>query len=92
VSWGEYDWYDVDESLLPGSIGFVFCDGPPGITRGGRIGIKRVLQDRLAPGAIVLFDDTSRPREREIVDLCCAELPAELVEDTPKHCTIRVPG
>jgi predicted O-methyltransferase YrrM len=92
VSWGEYDWYDVDVTSLPESIGFVFCDGPPGNTRGGRIGITPVLRDRLAPGALVLFDDTSRPAEREIVDLCCAELPADLIEDAPRHSTIRVSG
>lgn len=92
VSWGEYDWYDVNVSSLPESIGLVFCDGPPGSTRGGRYGITRVLQDRLAPGAVVLFDDTSRPGEREIVELCCAELPADLIEDTPRHSAIRVLG
>jgi hypothetical protein len=92
VSWGEYDWYDMDVTSLPESIGFVFCDGPPGTTRGGRIGIAPVIKDRLAPGAAVLFDDTSRPAEREIVDLCCAELRANLVEDAPRHSVIRVAG
>lgn len=90
VSHGEYDWYDVDESSIPGSIGFVFCDGPPGSTRGGRRGLEPVLQDRLAPGAVVLFDDTRRPTEHEIVERCCARLPADVIEDSPRHTAIRV--
>jgi predicted O-methyltransferase YrrM len=92
VSWGQYDWYDVDVTSLPESIGFVFCDGPPGTTRGGRIGITRVPKDRLAPGAVVLFDDASRPGEREVVARCCAQLRADLVEDAPRHSVIRVPA
>lgn len=90
VNHGGYDWYDVDETSIPGSIGFVFCDGPPGSTRGGRRGLEPLLLDRLAPGAIVLFDDTYRPTEREIVGRCCARLPADLIEDSPRHTTIRV--
>jgi predicted O-methyltransferase YrrM len=92
VDHGEYDWYDVDTTSLPDAIGFVFCDGPPGKTRGGRLGVQRILQERAAPGAVVVFDDTSRPREREILQQCCADLPADLVEDTPTHSAIRVAG
>lgn len=92
VSHGDYEWYDVDPSSLPESIGFVLCDGPPGSTRGGRRGVTEVLRDRLAPGAVVLFDDTDRPGEWGLVQDCCAELPADIIEDAPRHSVLRVPG
>jgi hypothetical protein len=44
------------------------CDGPKGTTRGGRYGLAPVMKDRLAPGCIVLLDDTSREAERAIIE------------------------
>ena len=92
VSHGDFEWYDVDASSLPEAIGFVLCDGPPGSTRGGRRGVTKVLRDRLAPGAVVLFDDTDRPGEWGLVQECCAELTADIIEDAPRHSVLRVPG
>jgi predicted O-methyltransferase YrrM len=92
VNYGDFDWYDLHSAPPQDSIGFVVCDGPPGSTRGGRYGLTRVLGDRLTPGAIVLLDDTCRPDEREIIERWCAELPAYLIEDTPRHSVIQLSG
>jgi hypothetical protein len=77
---GEFDWYSLDDVRVPTDIGFVICDGPPGSTRGGRYGLGPVLTPLLAPGCIVLLDDTRRPSEQDIMMRWCAELGA-----TVKH-------
>jgi hypothetical protein len=65
-SYGDYDWYDVDAATLP-TFSLVVCDGPPKSTRGGRFGLLPVLNERLAPGCVILLDDASRPDEQEII-------------------------
>jgi Methyltransferase domain len=92
VSYGEFDWYDVETVQLPKAIGLVVCDGPPGTTRGGRYGLAPILKDRLAPGCIVLVDDTDRAAERDIVDRWCAELPARIIERSERHSAILKTG
>jgi len=88
VSYGEFDWYDVETVPLPKRVGFVVCDGPPGTARGGRYGLVPLLKDQLAPGCIVLIDDTNRAAERGIVDRWCTELPARIIEQTERHIAI----
>jgi hypothetical protein len=92
-SYGEFDWYSLDNITLPNAIGFVVCDGPPGETRGGRYGLAPVLRSHLAPGCIVLLDDTQRPEEHEIVRRWCAELDASIVHEDDTFSVLSVgPG
>jgi hypothetical protein len=76
---GEFDWYSLDGVRVPTDIGFVICDGPPGSTRGGRYGLGPVLTPLLAPGCIVLLDDTRRASEHDIMMRWCAELGARVM-------------
>ena len=46
------------------------------------------MKDRLAPGCIVLLDDTSREAERAIIERWCAELPARVVEVSERYSAI----
>lgn len=88
MSYGGFDWYDVESVQLPDTIGLVVCDGPPGTSRGGRYGLVPILKDRLAPGCIILIDDTDRAGERDIVDRWCTELPARIIELSERHSAI----
>jgi hypothetical protein len=65
---GEFSWYALPPSELPADIALVVCDGPPGDTPGGRYGLWPILKSRLAPGAVILLDDTNREPERAILD------------------------
>jgi hypothetical protein len=93
-SYGEFDWYSLDDIRLPPSIGFVLCDGPPGGTHGGRYGLAPLLQSHLAPGCLVLLDDTQRPGEHEIIRRWGAESDASLVheDDTFSVLSMGPPG
>ena len=70
----EFDWYDVDPARVP-IVALVVCDGPPQATRGGRVGLVPVLQDRLAPNACILLDDAARPNEREVLARWASDAP-----------------
>jgi hypothetical protein len=78
-NYGEFDWYSLEGVRLPTDIGFVVCDGPPGRTRGGRYGLGPILTPYLAPGCIVLLDDTHRSSEHDVMLRWCAELGAVVV-------------
>jgi predicted O-methyltransferase YrrM len=65
-SYGEYDWYALPEDL-PDRFALVVCDGPPGDTRGGRVGLLPVAGDRLQPGCRVLLDDAAREGEQAVL-------------------------
>lgn len=66
VDCGEYDWYRLP--ALPGRVGLVVCDGPPGSTRGGRYGALPELWEYLADDYTVLLDDATREGEKAIID------------------------
>ncbi len=68
-SYGQFDWYDLDSIGLVDTYRLVVCDGPPGKTRGGRVGLVPVMGDRLADDAVILLDDTHRKREQRVVDM-----------------------
>jgi predicted O-methyltransferase YrrM len=72
--YGSFDWYDVQPSALP-SFSLVVCDGPPKRTRGGRLGLLPVLDDRLGPRCLILLDDASRAEEREVLSRWAEERP-----------------
>ncbi len=66
-SYGEFDWYGVAGSDLPADVGLVIVDGPPGTTRGGRVGALPVLAPVLRQGAMALVDDAGRQGERAVL-------------------------
>jgi hypothetical protein len=80
-SYGDFDWYSLEGVAPPQDIGFVLCDGPPGSTRGGRYGLGPLLRPFLAPGCIILLDDTQRPHEHEIVRRWCTEMDASVAHE-----------
>ena len=52
---------------LPGEIGIVLVDGPPGRTQRGREACLYYCYDALAIGGTLVLDDADRPNERQIV-------------------------
>ncbi len=70
-TYGDIEWYEVP-SELPDRFDVVICDGPPGITPGGRWGLWEVLGDRLH-AATVILDDAERPGEAAIIQRLRAE-------------------
>jgi Methyltransferase domain len=79
----DFTWYDAPLDRMPDGFALVVCDGPPGMTRGGRYGLAPVMRDRLKPGCIILLDDAGRREERAIAERWGAELGAsyELLGD-----------
>jgi hypothetical protein len=63
-----FSWYDISAGLIPSGIGLVVCDGPPGHTKGGRIGLLPLISERLREDSIILFDDSSRIGEKSVLD------------------------
>jgi predicted O-methyltransferase YrrM len=59
-------WYRTDVlDQLPHRIDWLIIDGPPSWDGGTDRSLAwDHLADRLAPGALIVFDDTDRPRER----------------------------
>ncbi|MDY7109676.1 MAG: class I SAM-dependent methyltransferase [Planctomycetota bacterium] len=68
TDYGPFEWYAEPTSLLPDDFRLVICDGPPGMTRGGRYGLMPVMGRRLAEDCIILLDDSHRRREREALE------------------------
>ena len=64
--YGDFAWYSAPLNEMPGSFSLVICDGPPGVTKGGRYGLAPVMTSRLAPGCVILLDDAVREEERLI--------------------------
>ena len=89
-NYGDFDWYSLAGVQLPTDIGFVLCDGPPGSTRGGRYGLGPILTPFLAPGCIVLLDDTQRNSEHDIMMRWCAEIGSVVVHRGPTYSVLEV--
>jgi hypothetical protein len=66
--YGPFSWYDPPLQQLPNNFRFVVCDGPPGMTKGGRYGLLPVVGSRLPQGAVIVLDDAGRPGEVELVN------------------------
>ncbi len=61
-------WYDPDKWLDLEQIDMLIVDGPPGhLSEHARDPALPLLRTRLAPGAVVLLDDTHRRQEREVI-------------------------
>lgn len=65
---GAYDWYGCPPAEVGGPFGLVLVDGPPGSTRGGRVGLMARVGSRLASGARIVLDDAGRSGERAALD------------------------
>ena len=63
--YGDFSWYDAPLEQLPERFSLVVCDGPPGTTKGGRVGLVPVLKNRLGPGTVILLDDANREEEAQ---------------------------
>lgn len=62
-----FNWYDPPLARMPTKFSLVICDGPPDLAQGGRYGLLPVFADRLAPGAVILFDDAREPGQPEVL-------------------------
>ena len=89
----QFHWYDAPMSTLPADFGLVICDGPPGDTRGGRMGMLAVMRPRLRPGCLILLDDAERAAERLIAEEWARELGATVTVrgDERPFIELRVP-
>lgn len=63
----QFNWYDPPLDRMPAKFSLVICDGPPDLANGGRYGLLPVLGDRLAAGAVILFDDAREPGQPEVL-------------------------
>jgi len=66
--YGAFSWYDPPLQELPDNFRLVVCDGPPGMTRGGRYGLLPVFGSRLPQGTVIVLDDADRPSEVELLN------------------------
>jgi hypothetical protein len=71
---GPFDWYDAPLSSMPNDFSLVICDGPPGVTRGGRSGMLPVMHEKLGKSFSILLDDANRPAEGQLVQEWTREL------------------
>jgi predicted O-methyltransferase YrrM len=73
---GTFRWYDVDPTTFRHPIDVLLVDGPPQSTgRHARYPALPVLTPFLAPGAMILCDDTSRRDEQAMIEFWLAEDP-----------------
>lgn len=73
---GSFDWYDVPLDALPNDFSLVVCDGPPGVTRGGRSGMLPRMRGKMAKAFSILIDDTNRAGEGQLAQQWSRELGA----------------
>jgi hypothetical protein len=73
---GSFDWYDVSLDALPNDFSLIVCDGPPGVTRGGRSGMLPIMRTKLAKTFSILIDDTNRDGEGQLARQWETELSA----------------
>jgi predicted O-methyltransferase YrrM len=64
----KFMWYDDKAFTDLDGIELLFVDGPPGVTNPyARLPALPVLEQRLAPQAIIILDDARRADEQEII-------------------------
>jgi hypothetical protein len=73
---GSFDWYDAQLDDMPNDFSLVVCDGPPGVTPGGRSGMLPRMREKLAKSVSILLDDTNRAAEGQLVQQWIGELGA----------------
>lgn len=77
VAGEQFNWYDLSSLSSDLKVNFLLIDGPPG-TEGpqARYPALPLMADRLAPGAIILVDDTIRSEEQQILARWLSEFSA----------------
>lgn len=78
TDYGDFAWYNPDESLLPNRIDVALCDGPLGSTKGGRIGLLPRMHTRFTKDTTVLLDDFDRVGEKLTAEAWCADYQMEI--------------
>jgi Methyltransferase domain len=83
VSGRAVGWYDPAVlARLPEKVDALIVDGPPnGRGTGARSPAWPMLRTRMAPGGLVLVDDTDRPDERRMVDAWAADGSLRVIAD-----------
>ncbi len=74
----DFDWYDISSLTIPDKISLVICDGPPGTTKGGRVGLVQVMRNKFSKNCVILLDDVMRKDEYRIARKWKNELNADL--------------
>ena len=78
-SWSGAPWYSPESvARLPGDIGLLLIDGPPGYGEGmshSRYPAMAALADRVGAWGLVILDDADRKPEREIIARWTTEHP-----------------
>jgi len=70
----EFSWYDAPLAKMPDNFSLIICDGPPGDVRGGRYGMLPVMRPFLKSKCVILADDASREKDKEVVERWAQEL------------------
>ncbi|QBR93389.1 class I SAM-dependent methyltransferase [Nocardioides euryhalodurans] len=83
----ETAWYSGDSvSALPERVDALLVDGPPNWDgKGRRSPARRVIEERMPAGALVLVDDTDRPDERKMVRGWVRSGLCRVVQDSGNH-------
>lgn len=68
--YGKFDWYDLAAGGFPNDCEFdlVICDGPPGTTKSGRLGLPYVMASSFRDHCVIIADDAHRPGERQAIN------------------------
>lgn len=81
VEVSETPWYDEEAFEGVQDVDLLVVDGPPSAVGPlSRLPAMRVLADRLADGALVVLDDSTRPDERETVALWASQFGLEQLD------------
>ena len=91
--YGDFSWYQPPLNVMPSTFSLVICDGPPGSTPGGRVGLVPMMKGRLSPGCTILLDDGEREHERLTASRWSEELRTSfhLCGTTKPYFELRVP-
>lgn len=83
---GPKPWYDISVLKSTTDINLLIIDGPPRHTcRDARLPAFEQLSKRLAPGCIVVIDDSLRPDEKRSLDAWTIDCDLKLSEDIPSE-------
>jgi predicted O-methyltransferase YrrM len=75
INGDELPWYNVDAFRDINEIDLLLVDGPPGrLAEMARYPALHVLENQLAPNAVVILDDADRPDEQGIVQRWITEV------------------
>lgn len=92
--YSDFDWYDIPPGNMPHDVTLVICDGPPGKTFGGRLGLLPVMEGFLASECVILLDDAHRRAEKDVVATWRTEHGLEVIEPSERaeFMVIRMPS